>query len=204
MNKLYFGDNINVLREKITDEFIDLIYLDPPFNCKATYNLLYKTPRGAEEDAQLKAFKDTWNWEEDGASLAMEDDRKADINTFKMLQAFESFLAQSDLMAYIAMMTVRLQILHKKLKETGALYLHCDPTASHYLKIVLDTIFGQTNFRSEITWLRSKNPKGSQHASKQYSPDTDIILYYSKTKSSELNIEAIQRPLTPGRISAKI
>jgi site-specific DNA-methyltransferase (adenine-specific) len=146
-NRLYFGDNLNVLRNKVPDNSVDLIYLDPPFNSKASYNLLYKTPVGAQEDAQIKAFKDTWNWEEDGASLAMEDIRKQDLETFKMLQAMQMFLGESDIMAYLAMMTVRLQILHKKLKDTGSIYLHCDPTASHYLKIMMDAIFGATNYR---------------------------------------------------------
>jgi hypothetical protein len=200
---LYFGDNLNVLRNKVPDNSVDLIYLDPPFNSKASYNLLYKTPVGAQEDAQIKAFKDTWNWEEDGASLAMEDIRKQDLETFKMLQAMQMFLGESDIMAYLAMMTVRLQILHKKLKNTGSIYLHCDPTASHYLKIMMDAIFGATNYRSEITWLRSKNPKGSQHNPKQYSPDTDILLYYGKTAAAEMDIAAIRRPSIVDDLTAK-
>jgi site-specific DNA-methyltransferase (adenine-specific) len=203
MNKLYFGDNLSVMREKIADESVDLIYLDPPFNSKATYNLLYRNPIGAEEDAQLRAFKDTWNWEEDGASSAMDEIRKLDVDIFKMLQSFHTLLGENSLMAYIAMMTIRLHFMHISLKSTGSLYLHCDPTASHYLKVVLDTIFGPANFRSEITWIRSKNPKGSQHAPKQYSPDKDTILYYAKSRAAELDIDAIRRPLTREELIAK-
>lgn len=202
-NQLWFGDNLDVMRQHVRDDSVDLVYLDPPFNSKATYNILYRTPVGTEEDAQIKAFKDTWSWEEDAAAIAMDEVRKADLDTFKMLQAFQAFLGNSDVMAYLAMMAIRLQVLHSKLKRTGSLYLHCDPTASHYLKIVLDTIFGAENFRSEITWLRSRNPKGSQHAPKQYSPDTDILLYYGKSNDAELNLDAIKAPLTEQELREK-
>src|SRR3954468_20501147 len=123
MNRLYFGDNLEVLQKHLADETVDLIYLDPPFNKKSTFNILYKSPVG--EDAQRKAFEDTWRWE-DGAEIAMDGVRRADVPTFRLLCALQDFLGQSDLMAYLAMMTVRLLELRRVLKPTGSLYLHCD------------------------------------------------------------------------------
>lgn len=120
-----------------------------------------------------------------------------------MIQALRRYLKQSDMMAYLTMMANRLVELHRVLKNTGSLYLHCDPTASHYLKIVLDTIFGPQNFRNEITWLRSKNPKGSQHEAKRYSPDTDILLFYAKSEKTVLHYERIKKPLNEDELKIK-
>lgn len=201
MNKLFFGDNLDWLRSgKIKDDSVDLVYLDPPFNSKATYNILYKSPIGA--DAQKKAFEDTWRWEDD-AEAAMEAVRKADVAIFRVLQALQGFLGQSDLMAYLAMMTVRLIELRRALKPTGSIYLHCDPTASHYLKAVMDAIFGAQNFRNEIIWLRSRNPKGSQHASKKFSPSTDTILYYARSDETPFYEEAVRVALQPQELIEK-
>src|SRR3990167_8040687 len=173
MNKLYFGDNLSVLRDHVKDESVDLIYLDPPFNSKVSYNVLYQSPLGG--DAQNKAFDDTWRWDT-SAALALDELRQQDIATFNVLRAFQSFLGQSDMMAYLAMMAIRLVELRRVLKPTGSLYLHCDPTASHYLKILLDRIFGPTRFLNEIVWKRH-----SAHSSaKRYGPVHDVILFYSK------------------------
>jgi site-specific DNA-methyltransferase (adenine-specific) len=198
-NKLLFGDNLDWLK-KMDAECVDLIYLDPPFNSKATYNILYRSPVGA--DAQRKAFEDTWRWE-DGAEAAMEAVRRSDVSIFRVLQALQGFLHHSDLMAYLAMMSVRLLELRRVLKETGSIYLHCDPTASHYLKTVMDAIFGAQNFRNEIIWLRSRNPKGSQHSSKKFSPSTDTILYYSKTDHAPFFEDAVRVPLSPEELLEK-
>lgn len=201
MNKLFFGDNLDWLRSgKIKSESVDLIYLDPPFNSKATYNILYRSPAGA--DAQRKAFEDTWRWE-DGAEAAMEAVRRSDLSIFKVLQALQGFLGQSDVMAYLAMMTVRLIELRRVLKPTGSIYLHCDPTASHYLKVVMDAIFGGENFRNEIIWLRSRNPKGSQHASKKFSPSTDTLLYYARSPEAPFYDDAIRSPLSQKELIEK-
>ncbi|MBN9454253.1 MAG: restriction endonuclease [Bosea sp.] len=201
MNRLFFGDNLEWLRGgKIKDESVDLVYLDPPFNSKATYNILYKSPVGA--DAQKKAFEDTWRWE-DGAEAAMEAVRRSDVAIFRVLQALQGFLGQSDLMAYLAMMTVRLIELKRVLKSTGSIYLHCDPTASHYLKAVMDAIFGAANFRNEIVWLRSRNPKGSQHSIKKFSPSTDTILYYARSSEAPFYDDAIRRPLSEEELIEK-
>lgn len=201
MNKLFFGDNLDWLKSgRIKEASVDLVYLDPPFNSKATYNILYRSPVGA--DAQRKAFEDTWRWE-DGAETAMEAVRRSDLAVFKVLQALQGFLGQSDVMAYLAMMTVRLIELRRVLKPTGSIYLHCDPTASHYLKVVMDAIFGGENFRNEIIWLRSRNPKGSQHASKRYSPSTDTLLYYARSPEALLNEDAIRAPLSQAELLEK-
>lgn len=200
MNRLYFGDNLEVLRNHVRDETINLIYLDPPFNSKATYNILYKSPVGAE--AQRMAFEDTWRWE-DGAEAALEAVRRSDVAVFKVLQALQGFLGQSDLMAYLAMMTVRLLEMRRVMKATASIFLHCDPTASHYLKTVMDAIFGAANFRNEIIWLRSRNPKGSQHASKKFSPSTDTILYYVRSEAAPFYEDAIRPALSPQELITK-
>jgi site-specific DNA-methyltransferase (adenine-specific) len=203
MNKLFFGDNLRVLQTHIEDESVDLIYLDPPFNSEARYNVLFKSPRADVADAQVGAFLDFWSWGEESESAYHEILTNLGGGTASFVQALRSALGESDMMAYLVMMAVRLHDLRRVLKPSGSLYLHCDPTASHYLKILLDGIFGVSNFRNEITWLRSKNPKGSQHESKRYSPDTDNILFFSKGSSATLNMEAIKRPLTQDELDEK-
>src|SRR5690348_15960748 len=150
MNALYFGDNLEVLRESIKDESVDLIYLDPPFNSNATYNVLFKSPKGHQSDAQIEAFDDTWHWGEEAASAFAQIVEQPNTDVAQVITALKSVLGQNDLMAYLVMMAIRLLELHRVLKDTGSIYLHCDPTASHYLKIVLDQVFGPENFRSEI------------------------------------------------------
>jgi site-specific DNA-methyltransferase (adenine-specific) len=178
-NTLYFGDNLHVLREHIAAESVDLVYLDPPFNSNANYNILFKSPEGADSDAQIEAFEDTWHWN-DSAEEAFDDVmRSGNSDAFELLRAMRAFLGDNDMMAYLAMMAVRLIELHRVLKPTGSLYLHCDPTASHYLKLLLDGVFGPTNFLSEIIWKRT-----SAHSSaKRYGPVHDVILFYSKSKN---------------------
>ena len=154
-NKLYFGDNLPILRQNIADESVDLVYLDPPFNSNANYNVLFKEKSGARSAAQITAFEDTWEWGEDAEETYFETIQKGGrLSDF--LQAFRVLLGPSDMMAYLVMMAPRLQELHRVLKPTGSLYLHCDPTASHYLKLLLDSIFGGgKNYLNEITWKRT-------------------------------------------------
>ena len=182
-NQLFFGDNVDILRRFVLPESVDLIYLDPPFNSNATYNLLYKTPIGQGTSGQLKAFKDTWSWEEDAASAAMDEVRVRDPAMFRILHSLQASLGESDLMAYLVMMAVRLLELRRVMKPTASLYLHCDPTASHYLKVVLDAVFGPEAFKSEIVWKRT-----SAHSSaKRWGPVHDTILFYTRSRNYTWN-----------------
>jgi len=183
MNSLYYGDNLDILREHIKDESIDLIYLDPPFNSKATYNVLFKTPAGHESDAQITAFDDTWHWGEQAEKEFNEILHQSNTDVAEMMRALRSFLGENDMMAYLTMMANRLLELHRVLKPTGSLYLHCDPTASHYLKVVLDGVFGPKNFQSEISWKRSSAHSDAKQGRKIYGNIRDIIFLYTKTDS---------------------
>jgi adenine specific DNA methylase Mod len=183
-NRLFYGDNLDVLRESIRDESVDLIYLDPPFNSQATYNVLFRTPTGEDSKAQIEAFEDTWHWND--ATERSFDDVMSNGNAAasEMLRAMRSFLNENDLMAYLTMMTVRLIELHRVLKPTGSLYLHCDPTASHYLKIILDGIFGPTNFRNEVVWQRNT---GKSLMRRKLPNNHDLLLCYQKTGNAVWN-----------------
>ncbi|OHC74908.1 MAG: DNA methylase [Rhodospirillales bacterium RIFCSPLOWO2_12_FULL_58_28] len=155
-NSLYYGDNLSILRESIQSESVDLIYLDPPFNSQANYNVLFKGASGNSADAQIEAFKDTWHWGEEAESAFSEVLGSANTQAAELLRALRLFLGENDVMAYLAMMAVRLLELHRVLKPTGSLYLHCDPTAGHYLKILLDAVFGARNYKNEIIWCYRK------------------------------------------------
>src|ERR1700723_879445 len=156
MNTLYYGDNLQVLRSSVADESVDLVYLDPPFNSQASYNVLFKAPSGQQSKAQIEAFEDTWHWNEHAEAAFDQVMHSGNGDAAEMLRAMRSFLKENDMMAYLTMMAIRLIELHRVLKPTGALYLHCDPTASHYLKLLMDSVFGPKNFRSEIIWRRSR------------------------------------------------
>ena len=148
-NKLYYGDNLQVLREYIADASVDLIYLDPPFNSRQDYNVLFAEKDGTRSASQITAFKDSWEWnleaERSYQEVVEQGGRVADA-----MRAFRTLLGGSDMLAYLAMMAPRLIELRRVLKPTGSIFLHCDPTASHYLKLVLDSVFGPENFRNEI------------------------------------------------------
>lgn len=176
-NALYYGDNLAVLRDSVPTESVDLVYLDPPFNSQATYNLLFKSAAGGGSQAQIEAFEDTWHWAQDAEDAFDQVIRSGNTNAADMLRAMRSFLGDNDMMAYLAMMSVRVIELRRVLKSTGSLYLHCDPTASHYLKILLDAVFGPIGYRNEIIWKRS-NPKSL--ASVNFPTCTDTILRYAK------------------------
>ena len=186
MGKLYFGDNLDVLRRHIKDESVDLVYLDPPFNSNATYNILYRSPVGA--DAQVKAFVDTWSWE-DGAAKALDDLARADLTTFNMLLSLQKFLGRSDLMAYLAMMAVRLVELRRVLKPDGSIYLHCDPTAGHYLKVVMDAVFRGEGFVNHITWKRSHAHNDGKQGARHYGRNSDTILFYARSSKRTFNYQ---------------
>jgi site-specific DNA-methyltransferase (adenine-specific) len=177
-NHLYYGDNLKVMREHIADESIDLVYLDPPFNSDANYNVLFRSPKGSDSHAQIEAFEDTWHWTHDAEVAFDEVMKSGNADASEMLRAIRSMLRENDMMAYLTMMTVRLIELHRALKDTGSLYLHCDPTASHYLKIILDAIFGEKNYRNEITWKRQS---AHSDAKKKFPSISDIIFFYVKS-----------------------
>lgn len=182
-NKLFYGDNLDVLREHIADGSVDLIYLDPPFNSNANYNILFKSKTGDGSDAQIEAFEDTWHWNDKAEQAFDEVMRSGLTGASELLRAMRSFLGENDMMAYLAMMAVRLIELHRVLKPTGSLYLHCDPTASHYLKLLLDGVFGPERFRSEIIWRRY----GAHNDSKAYGRVHDVVLFYTKGPSFIFN-----------------
>ena len=176
---LYFGDNLEILRnrEYFPDECVDLIYLDPPFNSKKDYNILFKENTGIESEAQIKAFTDSWHWTQAAQDTYHDIVINGPLKVGKLIGALHDAIGHNDVMAYLVMMTARLIEMHRVLKPTGSLYLHCDPTASHYLKLVLDQIFGPANFRNEIVWKRS-HPKG--HAFTRFASNHDVILIYAK------------------------
>ena len=184
MSTLYFGDNLHVMRDHLKDESVDLIYLDPPFNSKRDYNLLFKSPKGEAADASITAFEDTWHW---GFQAEQEFDellKQANTEVSVVMQALEKLLGKNDLLAYLPMMANRLIELHRVLKPTGSLYLHCDSTASHYLKIVLDGVFGKTSFHNEIIWKRSSAHSDSGQGARHFGRITDTILFYNKSEGA--------------------
>ena len=199
-NALYYGDNLDILRHQIGTASVDLIYLDPPFNSKRDYNVLFREKSGEASPAQIEAFTDTWAWdraaEETFANLI--DDAPA--NVAQMIAALRQFVGSNDMMAYLVMMAARLVELHRVLKPTGSLYLHCDPTASHYLKIVLDTVFGKPNFRNEIVWQRTI---AKANSSVRFPNNHDVILSYGKDQQPTWNNAAAYIGYNPDALSEK-
>jgi DNA modification methylase len=182
--QLYFGDNIDILHT-IAEESIDLVYLDPPFNSQQTYNVLFKERDRRPSSAQIQAFEDTWHWspeaQEQYSTLVTGPNVPGKVAT--AIESFHQVLGENDVMAYLVMMTPRLLQLHRVLKDTGSLYLHCDPTASHYLKVICDQIFGPRNFRNEVAWKRSH----AHNSANRYGPNHDILLFYGKSQDSFWN-----------------
>lgn len=174
MNALYYGDNLDVLRRYIADESVDLIYLDPPFKSDQNYNVLFAEQDGSRSAAQIKAFEDTWRWDQ-AAAAAYEEVVERGGRVSQVMQAFRTFLSESDMLAYLAMMAPRLMELRRVLGPTGSIYLHCDPTASHYLKMLMDAIFRPESFRNEIIWQRTP-AKGL--ISRRLLDNHDVILAY--------------------------
>ena len=182
-NTLFYGDNLPIMREYLSDESVDLIYLDPPFNSNRSYNVLFKEESGAENQAQITAFDDTWHWNAGTERTYHELIQNSPTRVVVMLGALRDFIGANQMMAYLVMMAARLVELHRILKPTGTMYLHCDPTASHYLKIVMDTIFGVKNFQNEVVWKRF-----NFHAdANRYGRVADRILFYTKSDEYTFN-----------------
>jgi site-specific DNA-methyltransferase (adenine-specific) len=182
LNRLFYGDNLDVMRASIATESVDLVYLDPPFNSNRNYNVLFKHKTGNEAQAQIEAFNDTWTWSQD-AERTYQDliTGGAPAKVADAIEAMRRLVGDNDVLAYLVMMTPRLVELHRVLKPTGSLYLHCDPTASHYLKVILDAIFGPENFRNEIVWKRTI-AKGSPMG--RLPANHDVILAYVRSASA--------------------
>ena len=178
MGTLYYGDNLDILARYLADESVDLVYLDPPFNSAQNYNAFFEEKDGTAAAAQIQAFKDTWAWNEDSRDAYEELSLRAD-KLGSVMCAFMEILGPNDMMAYLAMMAPRLVELRRVLKKTGSLYLHCDPTASHYLKLLLDAVFGADNFRSEIVWQRT----AAHGSAKRWGPVHDTIFFYARSGS---------------------
>jgi len=177
-NQLFFGDNLEVLRRHIPVESVDLIYLDPPFNSNATYNVLFAEQNGSKSGAQITAFEDTWHWGLEAEQAFDEAVRFGPRKLADLMVALRGFLGANDMLAYLAMMAVRLVELHRVLKAAGSLYLHCDSMAHPYLRLILDAIFGTRYRRNDIVWwYPNKLPTGGRLFDRQH----DILLYYVKT-----------------------
>jgi len=179
-NTLYYGDNLPILREYIPNESVDLVYLDPPFNSNRNYSVLFRDESGKESEAQMEAFEDTWHWSEVAEETYNNLVTEAPDEVSKTIAALRQLIGTNQVMAYLVMMSARLVELHRVLKSTGSLYLHCDPTSSHYLKIVLDAIFGPTNFRTEIIWKRSTAHSDTKQGRRLHGHVHDVLLFYTK------------------------
>lgn len=183
-NTLYYGDNLDVLRRHVRDESVNLIYLDPPFNSNQGYNVLFAEHSGERSASQIRAFKDTWKWDL-GAEAAFVEVVEGGGKVADALRAMRMFLGQSDMMAYLAMMAPRLMQLHRVLKPTGSIFLHCDPTASHYLKVLMDAVFGTHRCINEIIWHYYNKMQGNiQH----FPENHDTIFWYSKSPEFTFNV----------------
>jgi len=195
-NTLYYGDNLDILRRYVASEWVDLIYLDPPFKSNQNYNVLFKEKNGSKAAAQILAFEDTWTWNQT-AAIAYQEAVEMGGAVSKALQAFRMMLGANDMLAYLSMMAPRLMELRRVLRSTGSIYLHCDPTASHYLKMPMDAVFDPTNFHNEIIWRRT----GSHNAFRSFGPIHDTILFYSKSPDYIFNI--VRRPYARGHVEKR-
>jgi site-specific DNA-methyltransferase (adenine-specific) len=183
-NQLYYGDNLRVLRDDVKDESVDLVYLDPPFNSAANYNVLFREASGEQSAAQIMAFEDTWHWTHESEATYQELVTDAPERLARLVEAMRQMLGASDMMAYLVMMAPRLAELHRVLKPTGSIYLHCDEVVSHYLKVVMDAVFSPDRFLNEITWKRTHS---HGNVGRNFGAVCDNILVYTKGKTYTWN-----------------
>ncbi|MFH0910961.1 MAG: DNA methyltransferase [Planctomycetota bacterium] len=195
-NKLYYGDNLDILRRYVQDETVDLVYLDPPFNSNQSYNVLFAEHDGAGSSAQIKAFEDTWRWDEAAAAAYQYVVEYGPERVSLVMLSFRNFLGDTDMTAYLAMMAQRLIELHRVLKPTGSLYLHCDPTASHYLKVLMDAVFEPGCFRNEIIWSYRRWPSPS----KRFQQMHDAIFFYTKSSDGPGTFNVEYEPNSPSYV----
>ncbi len=186
MNRLFYGENLDVLRRHVKDETVDLVYLDPPFKSNRTYNMPPAERNGTLSKAQIKAFKDTWRWDRE-AALAYHDVVEAGPEkTSKAMRSFQMLLGESDTLAYLCMMAPRLVELRRVLKPTGSIYLHCDATASPYLRLLMDAVFGTENYQNEVVWHYHS---GGASPRKRWARKHDLLLFYSKCDGFVFNVQ---------------
>ncbi len=199
-NTLFYGDNLPILREYLADASVDLIYLDPPFNAARNFNVLFRDEKGVASEAQIQAFTDTWKLGPDTQQTYDELTLRGDqLGT--AIEALRTITGRtSPMTAYLVTMAVRLAELHRVLKPTGSLYLHCDPTASHYLKLILDSIFGPENFRNEIVWQRTI---AKALMSRRLPDNHDLILCYQKSDEATWNEDAVFQPYDLNNLDEK-
>lgn len=199
-NTLYYGNNLKILRRYMENESVDLVYLDPPFKSSQDYNVLFQEKNGSQSAAQIKAFEDTWRWDEEAARSYQEVvESGGDVS--RALQAFRSFLGESDMLAYLSMMAPRLVELRRVLKVTGSIYLHCDSTASHYLKMLMDAVFGPENFRNDIVWKRKAGRGETNVAAIRFGVTADSLLFYARSSTTPLRRQ--YRESNPEYIASK-
>ena len=187
-NTLYYGDNLDILRRYIADESVDLIYLDPPFKSNQDYNVLFAEQNGSQSAAQIKAFEDTWRWDQ-AAARSFQDVVEAGGKVSQVMQGFRQSLGDNDMLAYLAMMAPRLVELRRVLKPTGSIYLHCDPTASHYLKLLMDAVFAPDNFVNEVSWKRTTTKGDYRQGAFNWPRIRDVILYYCKDRRQKATFQ---------------
>ena len=202
-NTLYYGDNLDILRQHVADESVDLVYLDPPFNSNANYNVLFREQSGEASPAQIRAFTDTWEWTQEAERTFEQEiitNPGTPANVKDMISAFRQFIGGNAMMAYLVMMTPRLVELRRVLKPSGSIYLHCDPTASHYLKLLMDAVFGNENFKNEIVWERTQS---KALMTRRLPSNHDIILVFRKTDAATWNHDSVFQPYDEGALDAK-
>lgn len=193
-NSLLYGDNLPIMREKIAAESVDLVYLDPPFKSDLNYNLLFTADGLNPDEAQVTAFKDTWTWDASAQAAYDELQNVRNVTLVSFVNALRGGLERTPMLAYLVNMALRLVEIHKVLKPTGSVYLHCDPTASHYLKMLMDAVFSPANFRNEIIWRRT----GSHNKMKRWAPIHDVLFFY--TKSDQYTWNNPRRPYMLGHV----
>ena len=189
-DRLFYGDNLDILRDCIADETVDLIYLDPPFNSNASYNILFHEANGRQSPAQIRVFEDTWHWDQAAETAFSEIVARGSGKVVDVIRHLRGFLGSNDMMAYLVMMAIRLVELRRVLKSTGSIYLHCDPKASHYLKVVMDAVFGAKNFQNEFIWYYSGGGASKQRWARKH----DVILFYTAGAKWTFNADAVRVP----------
>src|SRR5208337_4843285 len=186
MNKLYFGDCLDILKKLYKENpfgSIDLIYIDPPFNSKRNYNILFEDADFKNTKAQKEAFADTWS--NISYKDTLEEIKDIDLDLFSFLDNLDNIRISKSAVSYLTTMAIRIFYMYKVLNKTGSFYLHCDPTMSHYLKLLGDLIFGYKNFRNEIIWHYRRWSAGTQRFQRLH----DVILFYTKSKESVFNMD---------------